>query len=295
MAMRLFVALLAATLLPYPALAQTPEVEKSIKSCVELVHKIKAKNQFEDEFYKNFDAFYNPATGLIQNNAYRNGDREPLYRFNKCMTERGVSLSSGASPKNSNDNNSSIPSVAAYLMQEPVTMMDWGIKGLNNFLTSRIEYINKNEEKIAARCKVSEDTKSCDGTMKIYALAIRDVNFDSSYVTYDFQNKRIDITSRAATDENDEERIKDILTEENCKNAIRTIRDNLVVWPTNNENQRRDAYERLFEAYFSHSGFKTASEPKEFGLMISDITFISVTLQSSWNGKTVNCSSGFAD
>jgi hypothetical protein len=45
-------------------------------------------------FYRHFDAFYNSADQLVHNNAYRNGDTDPLYQFNKCMAEHGMPLGS---------------------------------------------------------------------------------------------------------------------------------------------------------------------------------------------------------
>ncbi len=44
-------------------------------------------------FFKKFDAFYNLATGTVQNNATEvAGDTEPLYEFNKCMASEGLPL-----------------------------------------------------------------------------------------------------------------------------------------------------------------------------------------------------------
>jgi hypothetical protein len=55
-----------------------------------------AHNQIEtpggSEFYKHFDAFYNPATGRVENNGYLNGDVPPQYQFNKCMASQGLPL-----------------------------------------------------------------------------------------------------------------------------------------------------------------------------------------------------------
>jgi hypothetical protein len=78
-----------------PALADAnPDAVKAVKVCVGSVHKMHDTSQLHDDsYFKHFDAFYNPANGKIENNAYRNGDREPLYQFDKCMTEQGFPLS----------------------------------------------------------------------------------------------------------------------------------------------------------------------------------------------------------
>lgn len=72
-------------------LDQAAVIEKAVKACVEVVHATKARD-FDQMFYKEFDAYYNPASGTVQNNAYRAGDTRPLYTFNKCMVQKGVPL-----------------------------------------------------------------------------------------------------------------------------------------------------------------------------------------------------------
>lgn len=67
-------------------------VVEAVKYCVELVHRLAPKEEFQGSFYKQFDAYYNPATEKVHNNAYRNGDTPPLYQFNKCMVETGFPL-----------------------------------------------------------------------------------------------------------------------------------------------------------------------------------------------------------
>lgn len=67
-------------------------VELAVRACVGVVHATKPQEEFEQPYYKGFDAYYNPADGTVQNNAYRNGDRPPLYLFYKCMVEKGFPL-----------------------------------------------------------------------------------------------------------------------------------------------------------------------------------------------------------
>jgi len=66
-------------------------IEKVVKYCVDVVHKFPA-DQMEAQFFKRFDAFYNLATGRVENNGYLNGDIPPQYQFNKCMASQGVPL-----------------------------------------------------------------------------------------------------------------------------------------------------------------------------------------------------------
>jgi hypothetical protein len=102
-------AVLAFSCLTLPAIAQenptptqgatqtvSPEqsqaaIEKVVKHCIDVVHKFPA-DQMETQFFKRFDAFYNSATGRVQNNGYLNGDLPPLYEFNKCMASQGYPL-----------------------------------------------------------------------------------------------------------------------------------------------------------------------------------------------------------
>src|SRR5690349_11696872 len=64
-------------------------IEKAVKHCVDVVHQFPA-DQIEAQFFKRFDAFYNSATGRVQNNGYLNGDLPPLYQFQKCMASQGL-------------------------------------------------------------------------------------------------------------------------------------------------------------------------------------------------------------
>ena len=65
---------------------------KAINRCVNVVHNTQPPESYMAMFYKNFDAFYNPATGLVQNNAKFVGDQDPLFVFQKCMTAQGIPL-----------------------------------------------------------------------------------------------------------------------------------------------------------------------------------------------------------
>jgi len=62
-------------------------IEKVVKHCVDVVHQFPA-DQFLAQYFKRFDAFYNPATGRVENNGYLNGDRPPLFEFNKRMASQ---------------------------------------------------------------------------------------------------------------------------------------------------------------------------------------------------------------
>jgi hypothetical protein len=73
------------------------QVASAVKHCVEFVHQFPTHDQMDVTtnagFFKKFDAFYNLATGTVQNNATDVvGDTEPLYEFNKCMAEEGLPL-----------------------------------------------------------------------------------------------------------------------------------------------------------------------------------------------------------
>lgn len=77
---------------------QTAAIEKTVAYCVNVVHTTRAAadDPFGPLFYKHFDAFYNPASGLVENSARLEGEQRPLFIFKKCMSEQGVPLTSGA-------------------------------------------------------------------------------------------------------------------------------------------------------------------------------------------------------
>jgi hypothetical protein len=72
-------------------------IQKVVKHCLDVVHQFPAHNQMDvttnENFFKKFDAFYNPATGKVENNATTVvGDQAPLYQFDKCMASQGLPL-----------------------------------------------------------------------------------------------------------------------------------------------------------------------------------------------------------
>lgn len=52
-----------------------------------------ADDGFGGAFSKNFDAFVNPIDGSVQNNAFRVGDQQAWFAFQKCMAASGYPLS----------------------------------------------------------------------------------------------------------------------------------------------------------------------------------------------------------
>ena len=66
-------------------------INKAVSECLNFVHSFPADPTYEP-FFKKFDAYYNPGTGLVENNAMTNGDQAALFQFNKCMVQHGVPL-----------------------------------------------------------------------------------------------------------------------------------------------------------------------------------------------------------
>jgi hypothetical protein len=62
--------------------AEVAGVIKAVTKYLDVVH---AK---DDTVSKNFDAYFDPATGQVENNAAFAGDREPHSRFNNCMAQQ---------------------------------------------------------------------------------------------------------------------------------------------------------------------------------------------------------------
>lgn len=75
-----------------PAVASP--IARAVSHCVAAVHQMKS-DAVSAQFFKHFDAFYNPATQHVENNAVYVGDQQPLYEFNKCMALQGFPLSYG--------------------------------------------------------------------------------------------------------------------------------------------------------------------------------------------------------
>jgi hypothetical protein len=74
------------------------EITKAVKLCVATVHKVgkctgaACPEEYELKFYTNFDAFYNPASGTVENNVTLQGERKALFIFKKCMADNRVPL-----------------------------------------------------------------------------------------------------------------------------------------------------------------------------------------------------------
>jgi len=80
-----------------PARAQPPQtdlIQKAVSTCVATVHstRVSQDQSYLQPFFNNFDAYYNPATGLVSNNAQSVGDFKALFVFQKCMAEMGFPL-----------------------------------------------------------------------------------------------------------------------------------------------------------------------------------------------------------
>jgi hypothetical protein len=75
------------------AIAQTsPDQPSSDKT--EITKAVKQETCPRDsEFFKSFDAFYNPASGRVEDNVTLQGERKALFLFRKCMAEKGCLLS----------------------------------------------------------------------------------------------------------------------------------------------------------------------------------------------------------
>nr|WP_083795010.1 hypothetical protein [Bradyrhizobium sp. ORS 278] len=72
-------------------------ISKAVKGCVAQVRNVgKCTNEQscprDAEFFRGFDAYYNPASGQVENNVTVQGERKALFTFKKCMAESGVAL-----------------------------------------------------------------------------------------------------------------------------------------------------------------------------------------------------------
>jgi hypothetical protein len=79
-----FLVALAASQPSFAMAADANAINNSIKFCVAQVH------LQDDEPSQRFDAFYNPSTGRVENNAAYDSDQEPLHRFEQCMAMQGL-------------------------------------------------------------------------------------------------------------------------------------------------------------------------------------------------------------
>lgn len=76
---------------------QVASLSPIIADCVKLVRASGQQGgtmaEMEAKFWTGFDAYYNPASGRVENNVMYNGQRPALYAFNKCMSAKGVPVS----------------------------------------------------------------------------------------------------------------------------------------------------------------------------------------------------------
>ena len=66
---------------------ETAAIKKTVLGCVQVVHRN------IDALSQGFHAYYNAATGTIENNTLYQADTGPLFRFRTCMAEHGAPLS----------------------------------------------------------------------------------------------------------------------------------------------------------------------------------------------------------
>jgi hypothetical protein len=127
-----FVVLASLILNPYDAQGQDRPLAAStiasvVKNCVNTVHQFPT-DSINALFFAGFDAFYNPATQRVENNATRVGDQDPLFQFNKCMAATGFALGErkeGGPPEETSK-------TVRYLMSEPVSLFEWGMYRLES-------------------------------------------------------------------------------------------------------------------------------------------------------------------
>ena len=91
---RIILAALVGVLLFAPSfgLAQTSDIASVVKHCVRIVNNISPKGRGMGRYYREFDAYYEPSTQLVHDNAGTVGAQKPLFQFNKCMSEQGLPL-----------------------------------------------------------------------------------------------------------------------------------------------------------------------------------------------------------
>jgi hypothetical protein len=66
-------------------------IGKTIAECVRKVRSLETQPKGFGQPYAEFDAFYNPSSGRVENNN-RYVDQGPTYAFNKCMASKAVPL-----------------------------------------------------------------------------------------------------------------------------------------------------------------------------------------------------------
>ena len=72
---------------------QVAQLNAAISACVQLARSAVPSGDYQRQYVETFDAFYNPATGRVQNNNLYNGGMPAVFAFNKCMNARGFPLS----------------------------------------------------------------------------------------------------------------------------------------------------------------------------------------------------------
>jgi hypothetical protein len=94
-AVTLIAAALSLATTPIAAQDNDETIKRAVRTCVDLVHRLPVGDPLFAQFYKEFDAYYNPATKQVFNNGWRAGDRPVQYEFNKCMVGQGYPLGAG--------------------------------------------------------------------------------------------------------------------------------------------------------------------------------------------------------
>ncbi len=67
-------------------------IKKVIADCVLYVRNMPDPNPAYGDSYKHFDAYYNAATGKVEDNGFMNVDQQAKYVFRQCMAEHNVPL-----------------------------------------------------------------------------------------------------------------------------------------------------------------------------------------------------------
>lgn len=70
---------------------QVDTLHAVVKDCVRSVHEA-APSDYEVTYWRGFDAFYNPGSGRVENNAILVGQAPAKFAFYKCMAENGIPL-----------------------------------------------------------------------------------------------------------------------------------------------------------------------------------------------------------
>lgn len=71
---------------------QISATKRVVAQCVASV-RAAAPPDYDARFWKEFDAFFNQATGRVRDNVVYNGSLPAQHAFHKCMAEKGVPLS----------------------------------------------------------------------------------------------------------------------------------------------------------------------------------------------------------